>query len=156
MKQTPDLDRAQQRMMPGELTLHGFLGDDTRKLVDIINEDGDAVLSRGVSHKQIADRLADIMEQGRDIMEREVNVEGRFTVTVRDDRGVLPSPFGDGCFEKGDCHVVDSETKSEFLFNGLTIHMIRTYGFYSGKGSQYRLEPAALIETFGIKPEAEE
>jgi hypothetical protein len=156
MKQTPDLDRAQQRMMPGELTLHGFLGTDTRKLVDIINADDETVRSRGVTHEQIADRLAGILEKGRDIMEREKKVEGRFAVTVRDDRGVLPSPFGDGRFEKDDCYVVDSETGAEFRYNALTIQMIRSHGFYSGKGSQYRLEPGAVIDILDIKPPAAE
>ncbi len=146
MKQTPELDRVQQRMQPGELTLHGFLGTDPRKLADIIAADDQAVRMRGVTHGQIADRLAELMEAGRDIAEREIMVEGRFSVSVRDDRGLIPSPWGDGLFEKGEVMLRDTLTGRTFRFNGLTLHLIRAHGFYSGKGSPFRIEPGEVIE----------
>ena len=54
MKQTPELDRIQQRMKAGELTLHGFLGNDTRSLADILDEDDRTVRSLGTTHAKIA------------------------------------------------------------------------------------------------------
>lgn len=152
MKQSPELDAVQARMRPGELTLTGFLGEDTRKLVDILQADGEAVHSRGISHSQIADRLAGLAEAGRDIMEREVLVEGRYAVRVRDDRGLIPSPWGDGLFRKGDVEMTDRRSGSVFRWNELTLHMVRAHGFYSGKGAAYRLGPAELIDVLELVP----
>ncbi|MHC4885362.1 MAG: 4a-hydroxytetrahydrobiopterin dehydratase [Planctomycetota bacterium] len=155
MKQTPELDRAQANMQPGEMTLHGFLGTDDRKLVDILEADRESVYARWLTHEDIAARLRAIMEEGRDLMERELVVEDRFDVTVRDDRGLLPCPFGDGTFEKGDCHLHDPETDTTLLWNELSIHLIEAHGFYSGTGSLYRLDPTQLIDLLNIQPRAE-
>ena len=153
MKQTPELDRVQQRMQPGELTLHGFLGTDTRLLVDILAADQWVVQSHGVTHAQIADRLAALTEKGRDLAEREVLVEGRYRVCVRDDRGLIPSPWGDGMFEKGEARLVDDRTDRSFRWSGLSLHLIRTHGFYSGRGSVYRIDPADAIAVLGLARE---
>lgn len=152
MKQSPELDAVQERMRPGELTLAGFLGEDRRKLVDILQADGEAVHSRGISHGQIAERLAELTEAGRDIMEREMLVEGRYAVRVRDDRGLIPSPWGDGLFRKGDVAMTDRRSGRQFRWNELTLHLVRAHGFYSGKGSSYRLDPADLIEVLDLTP----
>jgi hypothetical protein len=45
MKQTPEYDKIQQQMKKGVITLDGFLGDDTRNLVDIIASDSMTVSS---------------------------------------------------------------------------------------------------------------
>lgn len=147
MRQTPELDKIQQRMQPGILTLHGFLDTDTRKLADIIAKDNETVLSHGITHEQIADKLTDLTEKGRDIMESEVTVDGRYRIIVRDDRGVMPSPFGDGNFGKGDVEMTDKVSGNHFKWNDLCIHMIRNHGFYSGIGSLYRLDPRKLFES---------
>ncbi|MHC4870994.1 MAG: hypothetical protein ACYTFY_04040 [Planctomycetota bacterium] len=151
MRQTPEFDKVQERMQPGVLTLHGFLGTDTRKLADIIAKDNETVLSLGITHEQIADKLAELTEKGRDIMEREVPVNERYLVKVRDDRGVMPSPFGDGNFGKGDVEMTDKTTGNHFKWNDLCIHMIRSQGFYSGVGSEHRLDPRNLFETLELE-----
>jgi len=155
MKQTPELDAIQARMRPGVLTMSGFLGSDPRPLADILAEDGAAVAAAGLTHARIADRLEEITRLGTHLMEAEVLVEQRFRVTVRDDRGVIASPFGDGRFGKGDTEVVDPVTGRIFRWNGLTLHHIRTHGFYNGRGSEYRLEPRDLVEVFGLVPAAD-
>lgn len=152
MKQTPKLDRVQERMQPGEIALHGFLGTDERKLVDILKEDAETVSRLGVSHDRIADRLAELQEQGTDLAEREIEVEDRYKVHVRDDRGVLPSPWGDGRFCKGEVTMTDSRTGLSFRWNELTLHMIRAYGFYGGKGSLYRIDPVEAVRALDLSP----
>lgn len=150
MKQTPDLQHIQEKMKAGTLTLKGFLGDDTRTLSDIIAADELTVASRGWSHERIAAKLADLTERGRDLMEGEIELDGRFRVSVRDDRGKLPSPWGDGRFEKGDTVLVEIATGRVWRWNPLTLHMVKTHGFYGGKGSDYRLDPQELIDLIGL------
>lgn len=151
MKQSPDLDRVQKRMRPGVLTLHGFLGTDDRALADIIDQDAQRLHQHGISGAQIAERLQGLTEEGRDLMEQERTVEGRFRITVRDDRGLLPSPFGDGRFEKGDSVLIDAETGTGLLWNPLTLHMIREHGFFGGIGSHYRIDPDTAIRILGLR-----
>lgn len=152
MKQTPALDRVQAKMQPGEIALHGFLGHDPRKLIDIIAADAMVVARHGVTNAQIADRLDDIAVRGADLAEREVMVDEHFAVTVRDDRGVLPSPWGDGRWGKGEVHMTETRTGAKFAWNELVTHMIREYGFYGGQGSHYRIDPAAIIAALELAP----
>ncbi len=156
MRQRPDLERVEERMRPGELTLHGFLGMDDRALADVLEADERAVRALGRTHAQFAERLAELTDAGRDILEREREVEGRYKVKVRDDRGRLPCPFGDGLFAKGDTVLRDPRTGTRLRWNALTVHLVRIHGFYGGRGSDYRLEPATLAEVLdlGSAPEA--
>ena len=150
MKQTPYLRKIQEKMHAGTMTLKGFLGDDTRTLSDIISADELAVSTRGATHEQIALRLAGLTERGRDLMEAEIELDRRFRVSVRDDRGKLPSPWGDGRFEKGDTVLVEIATGKSWRWNPLTLHMVKTHGFYGGKGSDYRLDPQEIMDLLGI------
>lgn len=138
-------------MAPGVLTLHGFLGTDDRKLADIMAEDALCLSRAGVAAGMLADRLEALSRAGANLMEEEVRIEDRFLVKVRDDRGVLPCPWGDGRFEKGDTEVLDTRTQHRFRWNPLTLHMVRSHGFFSGRGSEFRLEPADLIDGFGLR-----
>ena len=54
MKQMPGLDKVQANMHPGVISLEGFLGDDARKLADILIEDDAAVRRLGLTHARIA------------------------------------------------------------------------------------------------------
>jgi hypothetical protein len=155
MKQVPALDAVARRMRPGVLTLHGFFGSDTRSLVDILAEDDRAVRERGLTHDRIAERLEELLEAARDIMERETVLEGRYRIFVRDDRGLITSPWGDGRFRKDDAQLVDLVTGTTLRWNSLSIHLIRTHGFYSGRESPYRLDPVTLIDVLQIRPDPE-
>lgn len=149
---TPNLEEVQARMQPGVITLHGFLGHDPRPLAEILAEDNMTVAKHMVTHQQIASALRRLADAARNDLEREVLVEGRYRVTVRNDRGLLPSPWGDGLFEKGEMVVIDPTTGHTFRFNALSLHMIEAHGFYGGRGSPYRLDPLALLEALDLQP----
>lgn len=149
MKQTPELDRIQEKMKPGVLTLKGFLGYDDRKLADIIAADHQALQNLGIDLEEVCNKLTDLAERGRDLMEQEVKVDDRYLIKVRDDRGKIPSPWDDGLFEKGDVDMLDSKTGKKLKWNQLTLRLALVHGFLGGRGSEYRLEPADLIEILG-------
>ncbi|MGM0600435.1 MAG: hypothetical protein ACQETH_11550 [Candidatus Rifleibacteriota bacterium] len=146
MKQTPELDCIQSKMKAGELTLKGFLGNDDRKLADILAEDQRTLHQLGISVDVICDKLQDLTEKGRDLMEQEVKVEDRYLIKVRDDRGKIPSPWGDGLFEKGDVELTDIESGKKLKWNQLTLRLARAHGFFGGYGSEYRLDPKEVTE----------
>ncbi|HMA68689.1 MAG TPA: hypothetical protein VKN74_02370, partial [Candidatus Mcinerneyibacterium sp.] len=57
MKQSKILDNIQDQMKPGKITLSGFLGNDDRKLIDILTEDDAKVKRMDLSHEEIAQKM---------------------------------------------------------------------------------------------------
>lgn len=152
MKQTPELDRVQEKMQPGVLTLKGFLGDDDRKLADILAADQLCLNQLGITATQIAEKLADLAERGTDLMEEEITIDERYKVRVRDDRGKIPSPWGDGLFEKGDVDLTDTVTGKCLKWNKLTLRLMSEHGFFGGRGSEYRIDPEIAREILNLLP----
>jgi hypothetical protein len=151
MKQTPEYDAIQRQMAPGVITLDGFLGTDTRKLVDILNADDALVRQAEVTHQQIAQRMQYFRDAGLDGLGEFINVDDHFEVRVDSVRGKLPSPFGGpGMYEKVNTTVVNKQLGREVTYTDLHIHFVRDRGFYEGKGSPYRIEPDELIAVLEV------
>lgn len=154
MKQTPELDRIQERMKAGHLTLEGFLGPDTRKLVDILAADEAAVGRLETTHAAIAARMYEFRDAGMDGLGEFRKVPPHFEVKVDSVRGKLPSPFDDGrIFGKINVTVRNTAKNKSVTYTELHIHMIEDHGFYEGKGHTYRLEPAELFDVLEVEPE---
>jgi len=153
VKQTPELDLVQSKMQPGVLTLKGFLGSDDRKLADILVADQQSFSRLGITPLQAAERLQQLADLGADLMEEEILVESRYRIKVRDDRGKIPSPWGDGLFEKGDVDLIDNKTGETLKWNRLTLRLMSVHGFCGGIDSEYRLDPEKLVRILDLKPE---
>jgi hypothetical protein len=150
VKQTPELDRIQEKMKPGVLTLKGFLGNDDRNLADILSADQLALQKLGITAEDICDRLDDLARRGTDLMEQEIEVDNRYRIKVRDDRGKLPSPWGDGLFEKGDVELYDMQSGKKLKWNQLTLTLACKHGFFGGYGSEYRLDPEIAVQILDL------
>lgn len=151
MKQTPEYDSIQRQMLPGVITLEGFLGTDTRKLIDILREDDSAVRRSEKTHEQIAQRMQFFRDAGMPGLGEFMSIDDVFDVRVDSVRGKLPSPFGGpGMYDKVNTTVVNKRLGREVTFTDLHIHFIRDHGFYEGKGSLFRLEPHDLIEILEV------
>lgn len=151
MKQTEQLRKAQERMGPGIITRDGFLGADGRSLVDILTGDEAAVNRLGATHGDIADRMIGLRDAGAGGLGEFLDVPPHFEVRVDSVRGKLPCPFGDpGIFPKTNTTVRNTRLGREITYTDLHIHMIGSHGFYEGRGSPYRLEPADLAEILEV------
>lgn len=151
MKQDPSPAHVEGRMRPGVIAKDGFLGEDTRTLSQILSEDEAEVRRLGLDHRRIADRLRRLMEEGAKGLGTEVPVEGRFLVTVDDARGRVPCPWpGDGSFPKTIVHVKKIATGETMMFSALNVHLIEAHGFYEGRGSHFRLDPARIRSFFNL------
>ncbi len=154
MKQSPQLQKIQEQMKPGVITLHGFLGKDDRNLVDILIEDEAAVSRLGLTHLQIGRRMAELREKGERGLGEYIDVAPHFQVRVETVRGKLPSPFGGpGLHQKTNTAVRNLQLGEEVVYSDMQIHLVRDHGFYEGKGSPFRLEPARTAEILEIEPE---
>jgi hypothetical protein len=140
-------------MAPGVLTMDGFLGTDPRNLAEILQDDDGAVRRLSLEHGQLADglqRLTDlaIAAFGAPIL------EGVYEVCSCEAMGVLPCPFGEpGLHTKAVIEAKRTDTRQILSWTALQVHLIREHGFYEGRGSPFRLEPAALAQFLGLVPE---
>jgi hypothetical protein len=151
MKQTSVLDKAQQNMRPGAITLDGMLGHDTRKLVDILMEDDAAVKRLGTTHQAIGERLRTLRKEGAAGLGLATDAEDHhYIVRVDDVRGKLPCPFEDCVVQKTFVEVTVQAGGETIVFTDLNIHMIEAHGFYEAHGSPFRLDPARLVKALEI------
>jgi hypothetical protein len=153
MKQTVQMKQIQAKMKPGIITRDGFLGTDKRNLVDILVEDDASVKRMNLTHRQIADRMAQFREAGIRGLGDFITVKPHFEVRVDSVRGKLPSPFGGpGLIRKTLIIVRNLQLGREISYTDMHIHLIGKHGFYEGKGSRFRLEPKDLVNILEVKP----
>jgi len=141
LKETTSLRRVEKRLRPGVVSLHGFIGDDKRRLHEILDADNATVERLGLTHRSIADRLnhfTRLAMSGYGTPKR----QGDFEAVVTETRGWLGCPFGDqGVFRKGEIALTNLTTGRTLLWTPLLVHLIGVHGFYEGKGSRYRIDP---------------
>ena len=153
MKQTPEYDRIQAQMQKGVITLDGFLGDDPRKLVDIIAADTTTVHKRRTTHEAIAEKMEHFKALGLQGLGNFITLDEHFEVKVETVRGLLPSPFGGPMMHgKVNTTVVNKRIGRTITYTDLHIHFIGDHGFYEGMGAPFRLEPEDLIEILEVAP----
>lgn len=151
MKQTPEFDKIQQQMKKGVITLDGFLGDDTRNLVDIIASDSMTVNRLNTTCQAIADRMEYFKNLGLTGLGEFISADDTFDVKVDSVRGLLPSPFGGkGMYGKINTTVVNKKTGRSVVYTDLHIHFIADHCFFEGKGSPFRLEPEDLVTVLEV------
>ncbi|NQT92090.1 MAG: hypothetical protein HQ559_04960 [Lentisphaerae bacterium] len=151
MKQTPILDRIQEDMRPGRITREGFLGNDSRRLGDILEEDHAEVQRLGLSHQDIARRMREMRDAGCRGLGEPIHVEPHFEVRVDSVRGKLPCPFSHaGLVQKTNTTVQNLESGEEITYTDLHIHMVGEHGFYEGRGGMFRIDPPRLVKILEI------
>lgn len=141
---------------PGRISKDGFLGEDSRHIHDIIQEDQRILSSLGWTSERIADRLQFFIDEGKKGLEGKVSV-GKCIVCVRWDRGMVPCPFNEpGLHPKIVATVFSPAQKREIRYSQLSVHLIRRHSFFGGKGSVFRLEPKTVLEITDIRFESNE
>ena len=151
MKQTEQMKDIQGRMKPGAITLEGFLGSDDRNLIDILVEDDAEVKRLNLTHAQIAARMQELRDAGKEGLGDFIGVAPHYEVSVDIARGKLPCPFGHrGLIRKSIIRVKNLDKDREITFTDMNIHMIGEHGFYQGKGSSFRTEISDLIDILEV------
>lgn len=156
MKQSATLDRVQENMHPGVITAGGFLGADTRKLGEILDDDNARVRRLGLTHEAIAARMRAMLADGARGLGDDVTIPPHFEVRVDSVRGKLPCPFNHkGLYQKTNVTVRNLALGRGVVFTDLSIHMIERHGFYEGQGGAFRLDPETLAAVLEICPPAD-
>ncbi|MBN2878491.1 MAG: hypothetical protein JXN65_02565 [Clostridia bacterium] len=151
MKQSPELELIQANMMPGALSAHGFIGQDSRKLADILHTDAKSLEKTGITKEALAEKMQELTDYGMRGLGTPMPVDDIFEVEVGDYRGKLPCPFKDNAkIDKRQTVVRRLDTGVIIRWTDLNIHMIKEHGFFEGYGSVYRLDPVELARFLGI------
>lgn len=154
MKETPEDKSLEDRLGASKFSGEGFLGTDHRTVDQIVADDLRTLDRLGVSKAQLVAALRGIFEQARDALGGEVAVRPGITAVAHESMGRIPSPFrGDGVFEKGDV-VVAASSGEGFILTSLGLALIEKHGFFQGRGSRYRIDPAQAVALLGLTGQA--
>jgi hypothetical protein len=146
MKATPSEARLRQRFEPGVLGREGFLGTDLRAVADIVAADEAILATAGLTARQVGELLQRIFEAAEAAIETRVSLGGgSVTAQMVEGMGRISCPFACGARSRKGELTIEFGTQS-LLLTPLSIHLIREHGFFQGRGSRYRLEPATAAE----------
>lgn len=145
MKQTPHEKQIEKNMQPGIITLTGFLGNDTRHIHEIIEEDRKTLDNLGITTSDIADRLQYFTDNSWDSYDGPIIMNEIYEVEYKSVRGKIPCPFKHpGMFSKGTITLTNLRCNKSICWTPLNIHLIREHCFFEGKGASHRIEPAEV------------
>lgn len=156
-------------MRPGDsdprMSKAGFLGPE-EKLLDVLVEDNDFVTSRGLTHRQLAIPLRQLMnlaDLSRAVSESNPAVyNAEFTHAGKNWKveffytdGTQYSPFNDQTDSGNVYTITNLENNQTLQVAELVAVMIERYGFYEGHGTTYRVPPSSIIDLLGLKANAD-
>ena len=148
MKETPKEKNIHRNLMPGQMSIEGFLGSDKRRFSDIISADRVELERLDLTTKIIADRLQYFTDAAFESYDSSIIIDKKFEVRYNSYRGKLICPFGHlGVYRKGLVTLKNLENGIEINWTPLNIHMIRDHCFFEGKDSIHHLEPEILKES---------
>lgn len=148
MKQSPRDKKLEEVLRSTKLVAGGFMGNDDRHPIEIIEQDIVTLENLGVTTKQVAERMAELTELA---MPRLGNWIDSATLKLRvkseDFKGALVCPWPHpGTFDKRITTVEHLETGKQISWTDLNIHMIAEHGFFEGKGAFFRIEPSEVVQ----------
>ena len=150
MKLAPREQEQARLFGPSKFSAEGFLGNDPRTVEEIVEADRELLISLGTTADAVADLLAAVFARAEAAFGEPVAIKPSITATLFEARGKIPSPFrGDGVFQKGEVMVYEEDTQKTLFITRLGINLIRKHGFFQGRGSRYRIEPADALRLCG-------
>ena len=146
MKQSPQEQRLEEVLRSSKLALGGFMGKDNRPVSEIIEADARALAELGCQAGEVAARMQEITTVAIKRLGGDVETAG-LVARVEEAKGAIVCPWPhSGKLAKRLTYVTKKETQRTLRWTDLSIHMIAEHGFFEGKGSEFRIEPAELIE----------
>jgi len=146
MKEAPkdrDLDAV---LRSSVLVAGGFMGDDSRSVTEVIESDSGELFRLGITHVELAARLKEITEKATEALGTWIAVGDGLKAMVDDARGSMPCPWPhEGSYLKRVTTLCRTDTDQTFRWSDLSIHLIAAHGFFQGRGSVFRIEPADVV-----------
>jgi hypothetical protein len=142
-------------MRPGGASVAGFLGP-KQSLIDVIESDSRKLERLGITHKQVSDRMVQIIAQLA-APHGDIDLPFELSRTEPFQLGgqICPfsSLFADGCGGSGSANwiITNTQLKASFRVSELLFHLIRDHHFFEGI-APYRVDPEKAVRILEIKP----
>jgi len=145
MKESPEDKRLENALRALGL-LGGLMGSDARCVSEIVDADHARLSRLGLTARQVAGRMQQITDLAKAGLGMWVRIDDTLEAKVDEARGWLVCPWPHpGTFVKRITSVRVIETGASIRWSDLNIHLIGEHGFFEGRGSNFRLEPAELV-----------
>jgi len=146
MKKSPQDKKLDEILRSSRLTAGGFMGDDERSVLELIDADTAALAELDLTKEQVAARMRQITNAAKSGLGTWVRVDENLDGKVDEARGRLVCPWPHpGTFPKRMTTVKAIKTGAGIRWSDLNIHLIGEHGFFEGKGSDFRIEPEELV-----------
>lgn len=145
MKESPE-DKRLEKALRALGLLGGLMGSDSRCVSEIVDADQARLSRLGFTAQQVAERMQQITDIAKAGLGTWVRIDDTLEAKVDEARGWLVCPWPHpGTFLKRITSVRIVETGASIRWSDLNIHLIAEHGFFEGRGSNFRLEPAELV-----------
>jgi len=147
VKESPQNKKLEEMLRSSKLVAGGFLGEDTRSISEIIDNDISDITGSGYTTEQIAERMREITNKAVLFLGNWIEIDKKRLAKVEEAKGSLVCPWPHpGRFAKRVTTVKLIETGNTIIYTDLNIHFIETHSFFEGRGATFRLEPKKLIK----------
>ncbi|MBN2180508.1 MAG: hypothetical protein JW715_01240 [Sedimentisphaerales bacterium] len=147
MKESPQNNKLEALLRSSKLVAGGFMGSDNRGVLEIIDADKIELSRLGFTCQQLASRMRQITDAAKTGLETWVQIDDNLEAKTEEARGFLPCPWPHaGRFVKRVTIIRRINTSETIQWSDLNIHLIGGHGFFQGRGSNFRIEPAILIK----------
>jgi len=150
MKESPQDKKLDEILRSSRLVAGGFMGCDTRSVSEIVDADEVQLSKLGFTRKQVAERMRQITNIAKAGLGTWVRIDESLEAKIDEARGLLVCPWPHpGTFLKRITSIRQTETGASIRWSDLNIHLIGEHGFFEGRGSNFRIEPAELVAIIG-------
>ena len=146
-KKSPHLQRLEEVLHSSKLVYGGFMGTDTRSVLDVIDADLAELSRLDITAERIAARMQEITNIAQNGLGNWVKIDENRQAMTEEAKGTLVCPWPHpGKFTKRVTTVKLIESGQSIRWADLNIHLIAKHGFFEGRGSAFRIEPERLIK----------
>lgn len=147
MKQDPETQRLDSVLRSSVLVAGGFMGNDPRSVTELIDADAVELVRSGVTNEQLAARMEEITKEAAGAQGTWIEIGPDCEAQVDETRGATSCPWRHpGKYFKRVTTVRRKGSEQTIRWSDLSIHMIHDHGFFEGRGSMFRIEPADLVK----------
>lgn len=147
MKESPQSKKLDEMLRSSKLAAGGFMGQDSRSVSEIIDNDLAIVSESNLTKEQVAARMREITEKAIALLGNWVEIDKKILARVDEAKGFLVCPWPhSGRYAKRVTYVKSMETGMTIQWSDLNMHFIEEHGFFEGKGASFRIEPKELIK----------
>ncbi len=148
MKNTRQVDEFEKLLKSDVIVSGGFLGDDIRSHIEIIESDRAELSTLNVTAAELSEKMRQVSAKAAEGLGTWIKIDARTDAKVDEARGALicPWPHQAGPFAKRVTNVRRNDTGQEIRWSDLNIHLIAEHSFFEGRGSSFRVDPRSLFE----------